>query len=139
MDAQGEHPESRPAAQHSLNTDTMRLALDVRREGAVNIVALCGSVRLEIAEQLKIELPALVTQQTPNLIVDLSQLEFIGSVGIAAIVAAQRSARGLHGSVVIVNPIQPIQTLLRVTRVDQLIYVAPSLDAARARIAQLLN
>ncbi|MFO0837474.1 MAG: STAS domain-containing protein [Phycisphaerae bacterium] len=108
------------------------LKLDIRREGAAQVVGLIGAVRLDGAEQLQASLPALVTAAVPNLILDLSRLEFIASVGLAALVAAQRKSRSLRGATYIVNPTPSIAQLLKLTRIDQVIHSFPTLELAQA-------
>lgn len=93
-------------------------------------MALGGSIELETADAFGAGLPDLVCPQTPHLVLDLAELEFISSIGISAIVAAHRRAKALRGSVQVVAPRAPIARLLELTRLSDLIRVRPTIEAA---------
>ena len=84
------------------------LKLSVRREGNAHVVTLRGATHLGEAEE-----------------------EFLGSVGLNAIVTAHNRARTFNGRVSVVNPRPEVAELLSITRVDQLASVFPTLEAAR--------
>lgn len=113
------------------------MTLTTRQEGPALVVKLAGSIELEEADALQSELPALVGGPTPHLVFDLSELEFVSSLGLSAIVATHRQARESGGSVRIVNPKPNIHNLLRLTRVSELITVYPTLAAAKADLANV--
>lgn len=97
-------------------------------------MALAGSVQLAEAEELAAELPALVEAAAPFVIVDLAELEFISSLGLSAMVKAHKAARELGGNLVLVHPQPPIAKLLKLTRMDELLAIMPSLQAAQAAL-----
>jgi len=111
------------------------LNLSVRREGNAHVVTLRGATHLDEAEELNARLPQLIQPAYPHLILDMSELEFLGSVGIGAIVTAHNRARTFNGRVSVVNPKPEVASLLRLTRVDQLASVFPTLEAARQALA----
>lgn len=99
------------------------------------MVTLRGATHLDEAEELNARLPQLIQPAYPHLILDMSELEFLGSVGIGAIVTAHNRARTFNGRVSVVNPKPEVASLLRLTRVDQLASVFPTLEAARQALA----
>ena len=112
------------------------LSLSVRQEGNVHVVTLRGATHLDEAEELNARLPQLIQRASPHLILDLSELEFLGSVGLNAIVTAHNRARTFNGRVSVVNPKPEVANLLSLTRVDQLASVFPTLEAARQALAE---
>jgi anti-sigma B factor antagonist len=109
--------------------------LDARRETGVHVVRLRGSASMDQSVALHRRLVELITADTPNLILDLTELDFISSAGLGAIVAANTHARAYGGCVRMVNPTSAIRTLLRVTHIDARIPIHDSLDAARGALA----
>lgn len=108
--------------------------LESRVEGATVVVRIAGTVQLAEADELSAQLPGLMSTEATSLILDLSDLEFISSLGIAAFVKVHRTARERSGRVVIVNPRPPIANLLRITRVSELLPIFGSLEAARTAV-----
>lgn len=115
------------------------MTIDIRQEADLAIVHLAGAVQLLDAEELGAQLDALLTGSTRHIIFDLSALEFISSVGLAALVRAHRALKKHGGSVGMVNPRPFIADLLRLTRVSELIPVYPSLELARQAVTIRLN
>lgn len=97
------------------------MKLSVEQAGRAQIAKLAGDMDLHEGGQLSDQLRAFVTPATPHLIVDLSDLEFIGSTGITALVTAHHAAREYGGSVQIVAPASHIEELLRLARIDEFI------------------
>lgn len=112
------------------------LKVDISTEGAAHVVRLTGSASIEESEELRATLDQLVSASAPNLVLDLSALTYITSVGIGALVAAHHRTRKLSGRVVMVNPTPAIQRLLTLTRIDRLIDVFPNTEDALAAVCR---
>lgn len=112
------------------------LQVDVSPAGESHVVRLVGSASIEESEELRITLDQLLTEKTPNLVLDLSGLTYITSVGIGALVAAHHRTRKLNGRIVIVKPSPAIQRLLALIHIDRLIDTFPTADEALSSIRQ---
>lgn len=110
-------------------------SIQVRDEPYGHVVALSGTPSIHDAEELRGQLTRLVQAGSANLVLDLSQLVFIDSLGIGAILAALQEARRHHGRVVLVHPSPALARLFAVTRIDTLIPTHASIEAARAALA----
>ena len=99
------------------------------------MASLRGATRLDEPEELATQLSQLIQPSAPHLILELSELEFLTSVGLGAIVSAHNRARSFNGRVSVVNPQPEVANLLSITRVDQLASVYPTLEAARQALA----
>jgi anti-sigma B factor antagonist len=106
------------------------LEISVRPNGPAVVVNLRGSAGMEEGEQLGPKLTSLISADAPHLILDLSELLFISSLGIGAILAAHAEARKAGGGVRLVRPRPAVQRLLTLTRIDQLLPTDATLDAA---------
>jgi anti-sigma B factor antagonist len=91
------------------------------------LVALAGELDLAAAPQVSDSIDALADPTRP-LVVDLSGLEFIDSTGIHALVHPTPQ----QGAVVLVCPPGNIRRVLEMTRIDRVLALYESLDAALA-------
>jgi anti-anti-sigma factor len=83
--------------------------------GRRTIVKLCGELDIASAPGLRERLLACLSRQTPNyLVLDLSELEFIDSSGIAVLVNTERRARLLGCALVLVAPQAPVSRVLQI-------------------------
>jgi anti-sigma B factor antagonist len=68
----------------------------------------------------------------PLVVLDLSGVAFLDSTGLSAIVAARRLARARAGELRVVCPSGSALRVIRMTRLDHVLAVFPSQDAALA-------
>lgn len=115
------------------------LLVDFTRVEDVHLVGLTGSASIEESEDLRAALELLLTAEAPHLVLDLSRLNYITSVGIGTLVAAHHRTRQLGGRLVMVNPTRTIQRLLSLVHIDRLIDTYDTRDAALAAIRKPKN
>jgi|GEM_PF-1228507 len=106
------------------------MKISLRQSGRAQIAKLSGEVGLEEGAELQTRLLAAIDKDTPHLILELSDLAFIGSPGLSALLASRATARELGGSIQIVSPSEQIGGLLKVTQIDPLIRVHQNLESA---------
>ena len=70
----------------------------------------------------------------PKVIVDLSKVQFIASLGIRMLVAGAQSRSKIGGKLVLMNPDELTRKILKTTGVDQVVPVCKGLDEALAAI-----
>ena len=73
-----------------------------------------------------------VEEGPPNLILDLSKIDFVDSSGLGSLVQLVKKAQGLEGSVQIVTNARVTQTV-KLVRLEQFLSLQPSVDAAVSR------
>ncbi|MFI6530795.1 STAS domain-containing protein [Nonomuraea sp. NPDC050547] len=66
----------------------------------------------------------------PHLILDLSELTFMDSLGLRSVPACHRQARARDGQLTLVNPAPQIAHLLSVTMLDRHIPIFATIDQA---------
>ncbi|MCB9897491.1 MAG: STAS domain-containing protein [Planctomycetes bacterium] len=69
-----------------------------------------------------------------RLLLDLSEVEFIDSSGLGAIVAAHRRAHE-HGGLVICAPSEVVLRLFRLARLDRIMQIAKDVDEALSALS----
>ena len=106
------------------------LRVDVERHGNATIVKLTGSANMEASTDLRDRLIELVDEHISRLILDLSDLAFICSVGLGGIIAAHLRCRHNDAEVILVAPRPAITELLDVTKLNKLFRVYDSVESA---------
>jgi anti-sigma B factor antagonist len=93
-------------------------------------VVLAGRLDARNAQTIKETLKQLIDGGIVYLVVDLAQVPFIDSAGLAALVSALKSTRRVGGNVLL-SGIQPqARTVLSLTMLDQVFTIHPSVEAA---------
>ena len=110
-----------------MTSDPELFSLTRTTHDASEVVTLVGELDMAHASEVAETLDALADNSRP-VIVDLSELTFIDSSGIHAILRP----RPQEGVVVLVCPPGNIQRVLSVTKIDRVLQVYESLDQALA-------
>jgi anti-sigma B factor antagonist len=108
------------------------LSVDIKSEhnGAAIIYRLRGSLDLATAPSLRAALIEAANEGKHDIIVDLTELEFLDSTGLGALIGAHRRALENSGRVRLIVREGPIQRLLNITGLMRIFAVYASLDAA---------
>jgi anti-sigma B factor antagonist len=83
------------------------------------LVGPLGDIDLATAPDLVAEFEYALEHLSPHVLVDLSEVTFIDSSGLAALVRARLNAEGRGGSFALTGPDEAIQGLLKLTKLDQ--------------------
>lgn len=98
-------------------------------------IVLAGRLDARNAQTIKETLSQLIDRGTIYLVVDLVQVPFIDSAGLAALVSALKSTRRVGGNVLL-SGIQPqARTVFSLTMLDQVFAIHPSVEAALDSLA----
>ena len=103
-------------------------------EDGLRKIDLAGRFDLEGANEIDLRLTSLVTTQKNFIIVDLSQVDFIASLGISVLVRNARAIRLREGNLVLLNPQPNVARVLASTRIDQILAVCQDLEEARHQL-----
>src|SRR5580704_6136086 len=97
-------------------------------------IDLKGRLDLEGANAIGLKFAALAATQKRFVIVDLSAVEFIASLGIAMLVRNAKAAKLREGNLVLLNPQPNVAKVLASTRIDQVLVVCRDLQEARLQV-----
>ena len=106
------------------------LELHVDRRAAAAVVHVRGSVSMDEADHLRRQIELLAGEQVPVIVLDLSQMDFICSLGLGAIIAGHVRCRHHHGQIKLVAPSRPVRDLLETTRLTKLFPIYDSVEQA---------
>ena len=111
------------------------LTIEVRHEQGYAIVAAAGEIDISTVTRLRDRLFDMAASGAP-LVVDLDQVSFIDSVGLATLVGTANRAAASGGSLQVVCARPRTRQLLRLTGLDRRIPLARTLgEALTARAA----
>ena len=90
-----------------------------------------------IAPDLKSEFVMMHTEGAKNFILDLSSVKFVDSSGLSAILTANRLWKSEDSTFVLTGIESPsVKKLIEISKLDTIISIQPSLDAAAKFIAE---
>jgi anti-anti-sigma factor len=97
----------------------------------VRTIRLKGRLDLDGAAAIEMKLTSLIVTQQMFVVVDLSAVDFLASMGLATLVRSARAVRLRKGNMVLFNPIPSVRQVIASTRIDQVLPVYMDLDEAR--------
>jgi anti-anti-sigma factor len=104
-------------------------------EGGVVRVRLSGRMDIAGVDAIAMPFAALAATNDRRVIVDLSGVDFLASIGIRAILQNARAHRMRGGGMVLLAPPPLVDEVLRAAGVSNVVPIVSDLDAARAALA----
>lgn len=120
-----ERPEDEPG-------DESLLGLDTREVPGALILTVTGEIDLLTTPRLRAAVSKCLDRAEELLVVDLTQVSFLGSHGLAALVGAQESANGRNKAPLrlVVDSNRPVVRPIQVTGLDEVLALYHSVDEA---------
>lgn len=97
-------------------------------------LSLDGRLDLEGTQSVEQKFSFAATIQPLNVIVDLSAVTFLASIGIRMLLTAARAQASRGGKMVLAAPQDPVRKVLEAAGVDQLVPISADVAAARASL-----
>lgn len=98
-------------------------------DGEVTRVNLEGRMDIEGAAQVDLRLNV-IAGSARRLLIDLSQVSFIGSMGLRSLVVPAQAVRRRGGKVVLLSPVPLVEQVLQSSKINEVIPVLHDLEAA---------
>ena len=108
----------------------MELAVRELDAGILQI-NLCGRMDVNGTQQIDLKFTALTATRKAQILVDLSNVTFIASIGIRTLVSNAKAQKLRGGSMVLYKPNNQVEEVLRATGIDTIIPIVHDFDAAR--------
>ena len=114
-----------------------RVELSVSRpaDGDIPVVAVSGEVDVYSAPALKEGLAELLQSGAHTVVVDLSDVGFLDSTGLGALVEARSATTGAGGSLPLVCNHERILKLFTITGLDGVFAIHPTVDEAVTQLS----
>jgi anti-anti-sigma factor len=103
-------------------------------EDGVRLVRLNGRLDLEGSEAVDLKLTSLCGTRKGFVVIDMSGVEFMSSIGVSVLVRVARACSQRQGRLVLLSPRANVQDVLVRTQIDQIIPIYADLPTARAGV-----
>lgn len=110
-----------------------------RTEQSCTVVELFGEIDCHNASDVRERLRELVALGNTHLVLDLDQVGFLDSTGLGVLVGALKRVRALDGSLHVVCANESLLTIFRITGLNQVFDIHPTLDRALAAAGSLVG
>ena len=116
-----------------MSIDMNGLTADVSNQGTQTIVALAGEIDLSNHVALRTALNDLIVGGSVDLVLDLTDVTFMDSTGLGAMIGTRRRVHAFQGSLAIVLTNDAILRVFEVTGLDKVFDLYDSRAAALRR------
>jgi anti-anti-sigma factor len=110
---------------------SVEISSETLRGEKVQIISFRGKITHQNANLAGDELENLFDDNSPNVIVDLSELEYINSVGLAVILSLVRRVEDLNGKFGLGGRHKQVETIVNLLDVSDHVRVFSSLEEAK--------
>lgn len=109
--------------------------INVEKEGAIAVVGVSGDVEAATAPALRDSLDTLLGDGYQQFIIDLDNVPFMDSSGLATLVQLFKRVRIGNGDVRLCSIQPPVQRIFELTRLDRVFDIFPGRSEALASLS----
>ena len=103
-------------------------------DGGIQKIVLAGRMDVQGSQEIDLKFTSFTANQTA-VIVDMSGVDFLASIGIRSLLLSAKAVSSRGGKLVFLNPDANVTHILEMAGVDTLIPICRSLNDARSAIA----
>ena len=100
------------------------------RKSPSDVVPLKGEIDLHVSQTVTAVLSDLIGKKPERLVVDLSEVSYIDSAGLAALIQAMQKVEGFGGKFMLAGLQETVRSIFEISRLDQVFQIFPDADAA---------
>lgn len=97
-----------------------------------NVLPLKGEIDLHVSPVITASLNAIVEKKPERLVIDLSDVSYIDSAGLAALIQAMQKVEAYGGKFLLAGLQETVRSIFEISRLDQVFQVFPDVDTALA-------
>lgn len=98
-------------------------------------VRLHGPLDIAGAGTVSLKFTAATAGRKRHVVIDMSMVEFVSSIGLGMLVQAARALKPEGKTVVLLSPRDSVAKVIRASKLDSIMPIADSIDAAHALLA----
>jgi len=102
------------------------------RKDRADVLPLKGEIDLHVSPSVTASLNAMIEKKPQYLVVDLSDVTYIDSAGLAALIEAMQKVEGYGGKFLLAGLRETVRSIFEISRLDQVFQIFPDVDAALA-------
>jgi anti-sigma B factor antagonist len=99
------------------------------------VVAVTGDVDVATAPELREHLYQRIDAGTHSVVVDLTAVDFIDSVALGVLIGVAKRIRAVEGRLALVAPHERLLKVFRMTALDRVFIIRPTVEDAIAALA----
>lgn len=108
----------------------MELSLATRSVSERTVLEIGGEIDVYTAPRVRERLVEILETGQKHLVVDLRRVDFLDSTGLGVLVGVHRRLRGGTGSLTLVCPHEKLMKIFRITGLDTVFDIYPSVEEA---------
>ena len=97
-----------------------------------NVLPLEGEIDLHVSPSIAASLKELTKEKPPQVVVDLSRVNYIDSSGLAVLIEGMQTVMGYGGKFSLAGLQESVRPIFEIARLDQVFRIFPDVDAALA-------
>jgi anti-sigma B factor antagonist len=101
---------------------------------ASNVLPLEGEIDLHVSPRVSAALGAMIEQKPPRLVVDLANVTYIDSSGLAVLIEGMQNVEAYGGKFILAGIQENVKPIFEIARLDQVFIIFPHVDAALAAV-----
>jgi anti-sigma B factor antagonist len=94
------------------------------------VVPLKGEIDLHVSPTVTTALNDVIDKKPERLVVDLSEVSYIDSAGLAALIQAMQKVEGYGGKFMLSGLQETVRSIFEISRLDQVFQIFPDADSA---------
>ncbi len=102
------------------------------RQERSNVLPLKGEIDLHVSPSVTASLNQVIEKKPERFVVDLSEVTYIDSAGLAALIQAMQKVEGYGGKFLLAGLQETVRSIFEISRLDQVFQIFPDADAALA-------
>jgi anti-sigma B factor antagonist len=103
-------------------------------DSGILAINLSGRMDINGTQQIDLKFTSFASTRKAQILVDLSNVTFISSIGIRTLVNSAKAQKLRGGSMVLYKPIDQVEEVLKATGIDAIIPITHNIDSARAAL-----
>jgi anti-sigma B factor antagonist len=100
------------------------------RQSPSNVLPLKGEIDLHVSPSVTASLNEMINKKPPRMVVDLSEVSYIDSAGLAALIEAMQKVEGYGGKFMLAGLQETVRSIFEISRLDQVFQIFPDTNAA---------
>jgi len=104
-------------------------------ENGIRLIKLIGALDMNGTYSIEIEFVRQCVGENVQVVVDLSRVNYLSSIGIPMLINTAKSVANQGGKMALLNPQQHVAEVLEITGIPQIIPIYTDLESAKAAVA----
>ncbi|HET6888159.1 MAG TPA: STAS domain-containing protein [Candidatus Udaeobacter sp.] len=97
-----------------------------------NVLPLRGEIDLHVSPLVTASLTAMIEKKPERVVIDLSDVTYIDSAGLAALIQAMQKVEAYGGKFLLAGLQETVRSIFEISRLDQVFRICPDTDTALA-------